>query len=126
MQFNIFSAFILASAALGSVQAAAVSGTDTIERRGGAGATCTNWQIVPNTADITTTCLENDGTGLSTRTSIGQGNAGASCTFSGIFQSGSNVFVTSVTCTTENGGTTLTSDFNLGNCFTNNDGLLDC
>ncbi|KAJ7058689.1 hypothetical protein C8F01DRAFT_1085226 [Mycena amicta] len=139
MQFNILSAFILASVALGSVQAAAVAGTDTIERGNGAGNSCSDWEIVPNTADITALCADNKGVEQATRLSLGKclqntngvlscvvgGNAGGTCVFSNLFQSGSNVFISSV-CTTTNGGTKATDNFNLNNCLSNNNGVLGC
>ncbi|KAJ7053103.1 hypothetical protein C8F01DRAFT_997049 [Mycena amicta] len=68
MQFNILSAFILASVALGSVQAAAVN-----ERASqSAGSTCVDWAIVPNTADVTANCKNDAGTQVPTRLSLGQ------------------------------------------------------
>ncbi|KAJ7058677.1 hypothetical protein C8F01DRAFT_1302559 [Mycena amicta] len=140
MQFNILSAFILASVALGSVQAAAVVGTDTIERGNGAGSSCTDWEIVPNTADVTALCDDNKGIEQATRLSLGKcfqnTNGVLSCVVGSrkrrrylcflqplpIRQQCVHLFRLQNT----NGGTKATDNFNLNNCLSNNNGVLGC
>ncbi|KAJ7058696.1 hypothetical protein C8F01DRAFT_949077, partial [Mycena amicta] len=104
-----------------------------------AGFTCVDWQIVPNTADVTAFCQNRAGQGENSRISLGTcmandngvldcrsgGGAGASCVFFNLFQSGSNVFI-SAHCTTANGGSLETDNFNLNSCFSNTNGVLTC
>ncbi|KAJ6532517.1 hypothetical protein B0H19DRAFT_965858, partial [Mycena capillaripes] len=104
-----------------------------------AGISCNTWQIIPNTADVAASCADVGGARHDARISLGQclgnangvlhcqsgGGAGASCTFFGITQSGSSVFISSH-CTTANGGNQETDNFNLNNCLSNNNGVLTC
>ncbi|KAJ7058698.1 hypothetical protein C8F01DRAFT_1146959 [Mycena amicta] len=137
MQFNILSAFILASVAFGSVQAAAVDRRAPLD----AGSTCTDWSIVPNTADVTALCQDRAKLEQPTSISLGAcvhnnngalscapgGNADGTCVFFNLHQSGSNVLI-SATCKQGLPGSPdeETDDFNLNDCFTNTDGVLGC
>ncbi|KAJ6480439.1 hypothetical protein C8R45DRAFT_1076476 [Mycena sanguinolenta] len=150
MQFTLLSALVAVSLTLGSVQAAVVNAATAAvpvatgavvppTPLAGAGITCNNWQIVPNTADVAASCADPSGARHDARISLGQcvannngalgcrsgGGAGASCVFFGIFQSGSSVFISSH-CTTANGGSQETDNFNLNNCLSNTNGALTC
>ncbi|KAJ7260756.1 hypothetical protein C8J57DRAFT_1072298, partial [Mycena rebaudengoi] len=101
--------------------------------------TCTDFQIVPNTADIRALCQDNGGVLRSTQISLGNcmgnqdgnlgcqsgGGAGGSCVFFGLFQSGTSAFI-SAHCKTRSGGDKETDNFNLNNCFSNTNGRLTC
>ncbi|KAJ7230822.1 hypothetical protein C8J57DRAFT_1090936 [Mycena rebaudengoi] len=104
-----------------------------------AGITCTNFQIVPNTADISAFCADAGGTLRSTRITLGNcignqdgnlgcqlgGGASGSCVFFDLFQTATAVFI-SAHCTTRSGGSKETDNFNLDPCFTNINGQLAC
>ncbi|KAJ7058682.1 hypothetical protein C8F01DRAFT_1255100 [Mycena amicta] len=137
MQFNILSAFILASVAFGSVRAAAVDPRALLDP----GSSCTQWGIVPNTVNVNALCQDLAGVEHPTSVSLGNclqnnngtlgcgvgGNVDSTCVFSDLFQSGSNVFISSI-CTTSSGGkiTNANDDFVLSGCLTNNNGVLGC
>ncbi|KAJ6475551.1 hypothetical protein C8R45DRAFT_1010339 [Mycena sanguinolenta] len=150
MQFTLLSVFVAVSLTLGSVHAAVVNATTTAvpvatgavvppTPLSGAGFTCNTWQIIPNTADVAASCADVNGARHDARISLGQcvandngflscrsgGGAGASCVFFNIFQSGSSVFI-SAHCTTANGGSHETDNFDLNNCLTNTNGALTC
>ncbi|KAF7342480.1 CVNH domain-containing protein [Mycena venus] len=153
MQFNLLSALVTVSLALvfGSVDAATVGNSTTTALASptgaripprpdtGAGITCGDWQIVPNTADVTAVCADNVGNLHDTKISLGvcmanddgalhcrvNGGAGGSCVFSSLFQSGTGVFITA-DCRTIAGGNVHTSNFQLNDCFSNTNGALTC
>ncbi|KAJ7020336.1 hypothetical protein C8F04DRAFT_1242050 [Mycena alexandri] len=177
MQFNILSAFIVASVTFSHVQAAAVNGTtaiaapahgataasapapvngttaaapaatgavkgDSVEPvplTGGAGNSCDLWMIIDNT-NVAAFCTDSNGVGVQDlEVSLGAcitnnnghlscqvgGGADQSCTFFDIVQSNNNVFI-DAQCNTNDGGFIDTLDFNLNNCFSNNNGRLTC
>ncbi|KAJ7058700.1 hypothetical protein C8F01DRAFT_927483, partial [Mycena amicta] len=78
-----------------------------------AGASCFDWEIVPNTADVSASCKDNSGKEQPTRISLGQcvgnsngvpfcavgGGADRTCVFSDLIQAGASVIV-SASCTT--------------------------
>ncbi|KAF7324048.1 hypothetical protein MKEN_00627200 [Mycena kentingensis (nom. inval.)] len=146
--FKVLFVFVLASVAYAAalderavVETDAKAGTDAIEPipLDGAGRTCINWQIVPNTADVSALCQNTQGTFISTILSLsnclandlgnlhcrGSGGAGATCVFSNLFQSGSSVLISSH-CANGGGGFVDTINFNLDTCLTNSNGNLGC
>ncbi|KAJ7236511.1 hypothetical protein C8J57DRAFT_1376595 [Mycena rebaudengoi] len=156
MQFNLLSSFVALALSMGLVEAAVTNSTAAAATPAvtqdvssklipphplSAGITCTNFQIVPNTADIAAFCADAGGTLRSTRITLGNcignqdGNLGCgasgSCVFFDLFQTATAVFI-SAHCTTRSGGSQETDNFNLGElpwarpCFTNINGQLAC
>ncbi|KAJ7059169.1 hypothetical protein C8F01DRAFT_1301550 [Mycena amicta] len=154
MQFNILTAFIVASvtSGLGLVQAVAVNGTiptpaatpavngDSIQRRSGAGDSCEVWRIIDG-VNVGAQCQASPGGPLlpESEVAIGAcvtntdghlscqpgGGASQSCTFSNLEESGNSVFVQSF-CRKNDGSFITQIFFDLNNCFSNSHGNLVC
>ncbi|KAF9485454.1 hypothetical protein BDN70DRAFT_871102 [Pholiota conissans] len=111
-----------------------------------AAASCFDWSIVPNTANVAATCLENDS--LTQHNSVIElsqctgnqngvigcqvnGGAGASCVFSNIQTNApsggvSNFLSIDAACLNAAGVRVTTANFNLDACLSNFNGNLGC
>ncbi|KAF7328662.1 hypothetical protein MSAN_02467800 [Mycena sanguinolenta] len=101
--------------------------------------TCNEWQIFPNTEELIANCVEDSGqfknTGASISDCVGNGNgfpgcqvnggAAASCVMSDLVATPTVVTVT-MSCKADDGSTRVTTGFDVGNCFSNQNGVLAC
>ncbi|KAF7377399.1 hypothetical protein MSAN_00161500 [Mycena sanguinolenta] len=91
---------------------------------GGAPLTCNEWQIFPNTEEL----IANSTVSAMGMVSPGcqvNGGAAASCVMSDLVATPTVVTVT-MSCKADDGSTRVTTGFDVGNCFSNQNGVLAC
>ncbi|KAK7006263.1 hypothetical protein R3P38DRAFT_2646900 [Favolaschia claudopus] len=146
--FQTLTSFILASTCIGAAHALAVPDNNNalalrspgeLEARSNAAATCTLWTLIPNTANLRASCdtvdhkphlteipisncVANRNGGLACQKN---GGAGGSCVFYDI-KFGSTFFAISAHCKDDKGEIVTTVNFDMNQCFSNENGNLTC
>ncbi|TFK70815.1 hypothetical protein BDN72DRAFT_896149 [Pluteus cervinus] len=129
------------SLAASTFVALALAGMTNAAALAGAGVSCTNWIIVPNTADVAADCRTADGGFQHTQIALskclgnGDGNpgctrgggAGESCVFSNIYAIyGNPVVSVNAQCKRRDGSINTIGGLDIGTCLTNSNGILSC
>ncbi|KAK6996481.1 hypothetical protein R3P38DRAFT_3287659, partial [Favolaschia claudopus] len=139
--FQTLTSFILTTAYIGAAHALAVPDNNALalelESRSNAAATCTLWTLIPNTANLRASCdtvdhkphlteipisncVANRNGGLACQKN---GGAGGSCVFYDI-KFGSDFFAISAHCKDDKGEIVTTVNFDMNQCFSNENGNL--